>query len=83
MIALLLVSSHRKDMSDKEGKNDSMTLGIVSPIITQKATIPPKALCAVNTCAFRCHENDVQEPLRQGYSDKTRFTKAMLYRCLK
>ena len=64
MIALLLVSSHRKDMSDREGNSESMTLGIVSPIITQKATMPPKALYAVNTCASRYHRADVQEPLR-------------------
>lgn len=49
MIALLLVSSHRKDMSDKDGNNESITFGIVSPIITQKATMPPKALYYVNT----------------------------------
>ena len=51
MIARLLVSSHRKGMSAREGNRESKTLGIVSPIMTQKATMPPKALYAVNACA--------------------------------
>ena len=42
--ALLLVRSHRKGSLDKVGKSAAITLGIVSPIITQKATMPPKAL---------------------------------------
>ena len=42
--ARLLVRSHRKGMSDKDGKSAAITLGIVSPMITQKATMPPKAL---------------------------------------
>ena len=42
--ALLLVKSHRKGSLDKDGNNAAMTLGIVSPIMTQKATMPPKAL---------------------------------------
>ena len=42
--ALLLVKSHRKGMSDRDGKSAAITLGIVSPIMTQKATMPPKAL---------------------------------------
>ena len=71
MIARLLVSSHRKDVSARVGNNEFMTLGIVSPMIMQKATMPPKALYAVNICVFRCHEDDVQEPLRQGYSYET------------
>lgn len=44
IIARLLVRSHRKDMSDKDGKSAAITLGIVSPMMTQKATMPPKAL---------------------------------------
>ena len=31
-------------MSDRDGKSAATTLGIVSPMITQKATMPPKAL---------------------------------------
>jgi hypothetical protein len=49
MTALLLVSSHRNDISDNEGNKESKTLGIVSPTITQKATMPPNALHTVNT----------------------------------
>ncbi len=45
--ALLLVKSHRKGISDKDGKSAAITLGIVSPIMTQKATMPPKALKGV------------------------------------
>ena len=49
MTALLLVRSQRKDMSDNEGKRESKTRGIVSPTMTQKATMPPNALQSVNT----------------------------------
>lgn len=44
MTALRSVRSHKNDMSDKDGKRESMTLGIVSPTITQNATMPPNAL---------------------------------------
>ena len=44
IIALLLVKSHRNGSLGKVGKSAVITLGIVSPIITQKATMPPKAL---------------------------------------
>jgi hypothetical protein len=43
-MARLLVSSHKNGMSLSEGNNESMTLGIVSPTMTQKATMPPNAL---------------------------------------
>lgn len=41
--ARLLVKSHRNGMVDKDGKSAAITLGIVSPMMTQKATMPPKA----------------------------------------
>lgn len=82
MTALLLVSNHRKDMSSSEGNIESKTFGIVSPIITQKATMPPKALCVVNKCVSICYRADVQEPLREGYSHEPGFPKAVLYRRL-
>lgn len=42
--ALRSVRSHRKWLFSREGKRADITCGIVSPTITQKATIPPKAL---------------------------------------
>lgn len=69
-------------MSSREGNIESKTFGIVSPTITQKATMPPKALYAVNTCASRYDRIDVQEPLREGYSHEPGFPKAVLYRRL-
>lgn len=55
MMARLFVRSQRKDMSDKAGKRASMTLGIVSPTITQKATMPPNALlCVSGLVPFAC-----------------------------
>lgn len=47
--ALLLARSQRKGISSNEGKKEFRTLGMVSPTMTQKATMPPKALHAVNT----------------------------------
>jgi hypothetical protein len=44
MMAFLFVRSQRKDMSDKEGNRAFMTRGIVSPTMTQNATMPPNAL---------------------------------------
>lgn len=44
MTALRSVSSQRNDISDRDGKKESMTLGMVSPTITQNATMPPNAL---------------------------------------
>ena len=44
MTARRFVNSHRKGMLEREGKAASTTRGIVSPTITQKATIPPNAL---------------------------------------
>ena len=82
MIARLLVSSQRNDMSAKEGNIESKTLGIVSPTTTQKATIPPKALYAVNTLGCTCRKVNIQEPLRERYRYQPRFPKTMLYRSL-
>jgi len=44
MMARRFVRSHRKDMSDKEGNKAVITRGIVSPTMTQNATMPPNAL---------------------------------------
>lgn len=41
-----LVKSQRKDVSGRVGNTAVMTCGIVSPIIMQKASIPPNALFA-------------------------------------
>jgi hypothetical protein len=48
------VRSHRKDMSDREGNRASRTRGMVSPTMTQKATMPPNALRYVNVDLFVC-----------------------------
>lgn len=49
MTARRLVRSQRKDMSANDGNKASITLGIVSPTMTQNATIPPNALYSVRT----------------------------------
>ena len=67
IMARLLVSSQRNGMSAKAGNSESKTLGIVSPTTTQNATMPPKALYAVNTLASTCGKVNIQEPLREGY----------------
>jgi hypothetical protein len=82
MMARLLVSSQRNDMSAREGNSESKTLGIVSPTTTQNATIPPKALYAVNTLPCTCRGVNIQEPLRERYCYQARFPKTMLYRGL-
>lgn len=48
MIALRSVSSHNTGVSGREGNTAASTWGIVSPMMMQKATIPPnaKAHCA-------------------------------------
>ena len=67
MMALLLVSSQRNDISAKEGNIESKTLGIVSPTTTQNATMPPKALHAVNNLYSVCRGVNIQDPLRERY----------------
>lgn len=67
MMALLLVSSQRNDISAKEGNIESKTLGIVSPTTTQNATMPPKALYAVNNLHSVCRGVNIQDPLRERY----------------
>lgn len=66
-MARLLVSSQRNGIAAKEGNIESKTLGIVSPTTTQNATMPPKALYAVNTLAATSRRVNIQEPLREGY----------------
>jgi len=58
--ALLLTRSQRKGISSNEGKNEFRTLGIVSPTMTQKATMPPKALHVVNTLLSDCGTVNIQ-----------------------
>ena len=82
IMARLLVSSQRNDMSAREGNIESKTLGIVSPTTTQNATMPPKALYAVNALPSTCRRVNVQEPLREGYRYQPRFPKTVLYRGL-
>jgi hypothetical protein len=80
--ARLLVSSQRNDMSAKEGNSESRTLGIVSPTTTQNATMPPKALYAVNILPSTCRRANVQEPLCERYRYQPRFPETMLYSSL-
>lgn len=68
--ALLLVKSHRKGSSDNDGNNATITLGIVSPMMTQKATMPPKALkgaeLALDLFGARClHTRRIERPRSQ------------------
>jgi hypothetical protein len=44
MTARRSVKSHRNDVSYRDGNSASITLGIVSPTMTQKASMPPNAL---------------------------------------
>lgn len=69
-------------MSDSDGKRASMTLGIVSPTITQKATMPPNALYSVSSCPARARPVYAQEPLRQRDGHQARLAKAVLHRGL-
>ena len=48
MTARRFVKSHRNGMLANEGKRASRTFGMVSPTMTQNATMPPKALQAVS-----------------------------------
>ena len=81
MTARLLVSSHRNGMSWREGNKWSMTWGIVSPMMTQNAIMPPKALQRVSSATLgrsKCNIN-IQEPLGQRYGHEPRLPKAVLY----
>lgn len=44
MMARRSVRSQRNSVSSSDGKRARKTVGIVSPIIMQKASMPPKAL---------------------------------------
>jgi uncharacterized Fe-S radical SAM superfamily protein PflX len=54
MTARRSVRSQRKDVEAREGKKADMTLGTVSPTMTQKATMPPNALGRVRVCSRNC-----------------------------
>jgi hypothetical protein len=77
------VRSQTKDISDREGNKASMTLGIVSPTMTQKATMPPNALYSVRTCPVNLDCLYAQEPLRQRNGNQSRPAKAVLHGSLK
>jgi hypothetical protein len=69
-------------MSDREGKRASMTLGIVSPTMTQNATMPPNALCSVRMSPMHLQALYVQQPLRQRDGHQPRPAKTVLHRRL-
>lgn len=78
--ARLLVKSHRKGMSDKDGNSAAITLGIVSPMITQKATMPPKALKErQSVLALLEVRLCIQCPLGDGNRNKSGCAKAVLH----
>jgi hypothetical protein len=63
MTARRFVRSHRNESSESDGKRESMTTGIVSPTMTQNATMPPKALSCVSLGGQWPFLMDVQQPL--------------------
>ena len=67
-------------MSDKDGNRAAITLGMVSPMITQKATMPPKALeerqSALAILEVRIC---IQCPLGDGDRNKSGGAKAVLH----
>lgn len=77
-MARRLVRSHKNDMSDREGNKASSTLGMVSPTMTQNATIPPKALYDQHLPRCPLHPLYVQYPLGQRNGNEPRLAKAML-----
>ena len=78
--ARLLVKSHRNGISDRDGKSAAITLGIVSPMMTQKATMPPKALEGVSL-AFALFEVPVciQSELGYGNCNESGSAKAVFH----
>lgn len=78
--ARLLVKSHRKGKLYKDGKSAAITLGIVSPMMTQKATMPPKALkgplLALAMFEVRLY---TQSELGDGNGDEPRGAKAVFH----
>lgn len=81
IMARRLVRSQRKDMSSSEGNKALMTLGMESPTMTQKATMPPKALHHVSRGMPNITPY-LQKPLCQRNSHEPRLAKAVLYRSL-
>lgn len=71
------VRSHKNGISDREGNRASSTVGIVSPTMTQKATIPPNALHNQHLPVHKDYPMYVQYPLRHRNGYKTRPAKAM------
>jgi hypothetical protein len=81
-MARLLVSSQRNGISLSEGNSASMTLGIVSPTMTQKANMPPNALQDISIRPQMHAVLHIQQPLCQRYCDQPRLSKAVLDRGL-
>ena len=78
--ALLSVKSHRKGSSDKDGKSAAITLGIVSPMMTQKATMPPKALKGAQlVLALFETRFCIQGELSDGDRNESRGAKAVFH----
>ena len=80
MTARLLVKSHKNGRSSRDGKSAAITLGIVSPMMTQKATMPPKALKKAHLAlalieAWSC----IQGELGDGNCNESRGAKAMFH----
>ena len=82
MTARLSVNSHKNGSPGREGKIAASTCGIVSPIMMQKATMPPNALRSVRAYDGRLRDFHLQRPLSDGDGDETRFAITMLHRGL-
>ena len=80
MTARLLVKSHKNGRLDREGKSAAITLGIVSPMMTQKATMPPKALKIAQSASALIEVCFcIQGELGDGNCNESRSAKAMLH----
>ena len=78
--ARLLVKSHTRGTCDNDGKSAAITLGNVSPMITQKATIPPKALKRIQSAlAFFVDWLRIQCKLSDGNRNKSGSAKALFH----
>lgn len=67
-------------MSDRDGKSAAITLGIVSPMITQKATMPPKALEGVRLALVLLEVRFcIQGELGDRNCNESRGTEAMFH----
>ena len=79
------VSNQKKDLVFSSGKKPATTLGIVSPTIMQKATMPPKALRTVSVSVLRVRRsvcpvsNYLQSPLCDRYGYQARLSIALMH----